>query len=169
MLATTAHLICVLHPRNSYTSGNATRRRPLSPRQHTLRPAPWGTTTVIDPRSNARHGLVVDDIRFRVQRGVHAMLVDHVPPPVVLPGETLAAGSGIGAPWLEAVELAGLLMFVVDVTVEVRLGTESLVAVTMGALMRPIMIPPVMTVAKISKRNIKGPRIAACAYFNLCI
>lgn len=96
------------------------------------------------PRSNARHGLVVDDIRFRVQRGVHTMLVDHVPPPVVLPGETLSAGSGIGALWLEAVELAGLLMFVVDVTVKVRLGTESLVAVTMGALMRPVMVPPVM-------------------------
>lgn len=90
------------------------------------------------------------------------MLVDHVPPPVVLPGETLAAGSGIGAPWLEAVELAGLLMFVVDVTVEVRLGTESLVAVTMGALMRPIMIPPVMIqLVYLIKRALA---LVACVY-----
>jgi hypothetical protein len=68
------------------------------------------------------------------------MLVDHMPPPVVLPGKRLAALSGKGALWLGAVVLARLEVLVVDVTVQVRLCAESHDTAGVRALVGPVMV-----------------------------
>jgi len=68
------------------------------------------------------------------------VLVDHMPPPVVLAGKRLATLSGKGALRLRAVVLAGLEVLIVDMTVQVRLCAESHCAAGIRALMRPIMV-----------------------------
>jgi len=68
------------------------------------------------------------------------MLVHHVPPPVVFPGKRLAALSGIGASVLGTVELAGLLVLVVDVAIQMRLGAKPHGATRMRALVRAVMV-----------------------------
>lgn len=73
------------------------------------------------------------------------MLVHHVPPPIVLSGEGLAALSGIGASVLSAVEPAGLLVLVVDVTIQKCLGVKPHGAARMCALMRAVMVTFVVT------------------------
>lgn len=78
------------------------------------------------------------------------MLVEHVPPPVILAREALAAAPRVGASWLQAVILASLLVLIVDVPVEVRLGAELFAAVSMGALVRAFMVALVMTVVKLA-------------------
>lgn len=62
-------------------------------------------------------------------RILHAVLILHVPPPVVLPRERFAAALlRVGAPGHCAVVLARFVVLVVDVPVQVRLGAESFVA-----------------------------------------
>ena len=71
---------------------------------------------------------------------VDAMLLRHVPPPVVLPNE------GFGAPGLGAVEAAGLEVLDVHVPVQILNCAEPLLAPRLLAAKRPVVIPPVMAV-----------------------
>lgn len=80
------------------------------------------------------------------------MLVDHVPPPVVLPGEGAAALSRPRAFGNSAVELASLLMLVVDVAVQMCLGAEPHAAVGVGALVWPLMVPLVVAMMEVSEK-----------------
>ena len=79
------------------------------------------------------------------------MLVEHVPPPVILAREALTAAPRVGASRLQAVILASLLVLIVYVPVEVRLGAELLAAIVMGALVWAFMVALVMAVAKLAK------------------
>lgn len=72
------------------------------------------------------------------------MLVDHVAPPIVLSGKRLAPAARVGACRIDAIVLPRLHVFVVDVSVEVRLSAEPLVTPGMGALMWSVMIAFVM-------------------------
>ena len=72
--------------------------------------------------------------------GVAAVLVLHVAAPVVLAGKRLAALTRPGAASFGAVILARLVVLVVDVAVQMRLGAEAPVAVGMRALMRPFVV-----------------------------
>lgn len=74
------------------------------------------------------------------------MDIDHVSPPVVLSRERLAAGLGVGACANGAVEFLRLLVLVVDVTIQVGLGSKSLATSWVRALMRPFMVSFMMTV-----------------------
>lgn len=56
-------------------------------------------------------------ILYRLGLRGDLMLVHHVPSPVVFPGERLAALSRIGASVFGAVELAGLLVLIVDMAI----------------------------------------------------
>lgn len=100
----------------------------------------------------SRH-VVVDNDGFWVRRRVHAMLVDHVASPVVFPGEALAPDPGIRARLLEAVELARLLVLVVDVPVEMSLGAEALVAVGVGTLVGTLVVSSMVAGPKVSGRG----------------
>ena len=88
------------------------------------------------------------------------MFVDHVPPPIVLSGKALAPCPRVRARLFEAVELARLLMFVVDVAVEMCLGPEALVAVRMWTLVRTFVVSSVMAIDSVSgcKRPHVGQR-----------
>lgn len=72
------------------------------------------------------------------------MLLQHVPLPVVLPGEGFGALPRVVAPGLGAVELAGLEVLVVDMTLQVRDGAETPLAPRLLAGPRPVVIPSVM-------------------------
>lgn len=73
------------------------------------------------------------------------MLVDHVPPPVVLSRERLAALLGVGALVLRAVKLARLVVLVVDVTVQMRLGAKPHGAAWVDTLMWAVVVALVVT------------------------
>ena len=72
------------------------------------------------------------------------MLLQHVPLPVVLPGEGFGALPRVVAPGLGAVELARLEVLVIDVPLQVRDGAETPLAPRLLAGPRPVVIPPVM-------------------------
>ena len=78
------------------------------------------------------------------------VLVDHVPPPVVFPGERAAALSRPRALGHRAVELASLLMLVVDVTVQMGLGAEPHGAARVGALVWSFVVAFVMAIVSVS-------------------
>lgn len=75
------------------------------------------------------------------------MLVLHMPPPVILPRERLAALPGVRAVLLRAVVLPRLVVLVIDVAIQVGLGAEPHVAAWMEALMRSLMVPFVVAIA----------------------
>lgn len=85
------------------------------------------------------------------------MLVDHVSPPVVFPGETLASHFGVQASRVKAVELVQFGMLVVDMTIQVCLGSELLVASLVLALVRPVMVPLVVAVIVSCGARSAGP------------
>lgn len=68
------------------------------------------------------------------------MLVHHVPSPVIFPGERLAALPRIGALMLCAVKLPSLLVLVVDVAIQMRLGAKLHSATRVYALMWSVMV-----------------------------
>ena len=74
------------------------------------------------------------------------MLLQHVPLPVVLPGERFGALPRVVAPGLGAVELAGLEVLVVDVPLQVRDRAKTPLAPRLLAGPRPVVIPSVMAV-----------------------
>jgi len=80
--------------------------------------------------------------RLGVRRDL--VLVHHVSPPIILPGERLATLPGIRATVLGAVELAGLFVLVVDMAVQMGLRAKLHSASRMGALVRPVMVALVM-------------------------
>ena len=71
---------------------------------------------------------------------MHTVLVDHVPAPVVLARERLAAGDRVGAALFGAVVLAALAVLVVDVTVQMRPRAEALAAARNCALVWPLVV-----------------------------
>lgn len=68
------------------------------------------------------------------------MLVHHVSSPVIFPGERLAALSRIGALMLCAMKLSSLLVLVVYVTIQMRLGAKPHGATRVYALMWSVMV-----------------------------
>lgn len=70
------------------------------------------------------------------------MLIRHMPPPVVLPRERLAALSGIGTAGNCAVVLLRLEMLIIDVAIQMSLCSKTLV--TLGTLVWPLMVSLVM-------------------------
>lgn len=73
------------------------------------------------------------------------MLVNHVSPPVILARKRLASHLGVRAAGLQTVELAQLVVLVVDVSLQVRLGAELLVAALVGTLVWPLVVASVVT------------------------
>jgi hypothetical protein len=84
------------------------------------------------------HRLVNDLDRLMLR--VYAVLVDHVPAPVVLARERLATQHGIRAALFCAVVLAAFAVLVVDVTVEMCSGAEAFAAAGDCALVWPLMV-----------------------------
>lgn len=74
------------------------------------------------------------------------MLIQHVSLPVVLSREPLPLRS-IRAVGIEAVEPLGVEMFVVDMAIQMGLGSESLVAVLIQTYMWSLVISCVVTVS----------------------
>lgn len=73
------------------------------------------------------------------------MLVLHVSPPIVFPRERLSTALfRVGTAWNGTVVFPRLIVFVVDMPVQVRLGTESFVA--LRALMGSFVVTLVVTV-----------------------
>ena len=93
--------------------------------------------------SSPEHGLV--GVLYRIGVWRDAMLVHHVPPPVILPRERLATLSGPRAIRLSTVVLARLVVLVVDVAIQMGLGAKPHGAAGVDALVWPIMVPLVMT------------------------
>lgn len=73
------------------------------------------------------------------------VLVQHVPPQVVLAREGLAPLSRVRARLLGAVVPPRLLVLVVDVAVEMGLGTESLPTPRPFTDVRPVMVSLMVT------------------------
>ena len=67
------------------------------------------------------------------------VLLNHMPAPVVLAGEGTAALKP-GAGWVRAVISLGLEVLVVDVSVEVRLRAELLIAAVIRAVVLPVVV-----------------------------
>lgn len=88
------------------------------------------------------------------------MLVDHMASPVVFPGEALAPSPRIRARLLEAVELARLLVLVVDVPVEMGLRAEALVAVGVGTLVGTLVVSSMMAGPGVSGRGERTANVA---------
>lgn len=78
------------------------------------------------------------------------MLVHDMSPPVILSWERLAPLSGVRAIRLRAVKFLGLVVLVVDVTIEMGLGAKSHDAARMWALVWSIMIALMVTTRLVS-------------------
>jgi len=79
--------------------------------------------------------------------GIIPMLVEHMPPPVIFPREGLSTQERVGAVWLQAMEFFALGVLVVDMTIQVSLGTEPSAAAVERAFMGTLMVALVMAVA----------------------
>lgn len=91
--------------------------------------------------------------------GRSLVLLNHVPPPVILSGERLAPLE-VGTARVCTVIRLGLQVLVVDVTVEMCLGTELLVTTFVGAVVLAVMIALVMV--KFVKMVETPPALVAC-------
>lgn len=77
--------------------------------------------------------------RFRSARWAQAVLVLHMSSPVVLSRERFRAKE-VGAAWLWTVISLLLLMFVIDMSIQVCLGSKLLVAVGVRASVLPVVV-----------------------------
>src|SRR5262245_30948646 len=98
------------------------------------------------------------------------VLLHHMPPPVVLSREGLAPLARIRAGRLDTMVLAGLVVLVVDVAVQMRLSAKLLVAPGMDAFVRALMVSLMVTVAGLEAAKRKKARgVETSTYFNLWI
>jgi len=93
--------------------------------------------------SCSRHHVVT--ILYGLGTRGNPMLVHHVPSPVIFPGKRLAALPRIGALMFCAVELPSLLVLVVDVAIQMRLGAKPHGATRVYTLMWSVMVAFVVT------------------------
>lgn len=102
----------------------------------------------------ARH-VLVNLHRLGQLSMVHAVDLGHVPLPVVLAGESLASLPRVVAARHRAVELLLLLMAVVDVPLQMRLGTEALAARGVRTLVVFAVVAPMVPVMVSGLSNVK--------------
>lgn len=101
-----------------------------------------------------RSGIVHADIAQIIFVGhvlrIDRVLLQHVPLPVVLPGEGFCALPGIIASWLGAVEFAGFRVLVVDVAFQMRDRAKASPTPFMLACARPFMVASVVAAMVVS-------------------
>jgi Na+/H+-translocating membrane pyrophosphatase len=86
------------------------------------------------------------------------MNIHHMPPPVVLSRERFAALLRISTCRLRAMILPCLVVLVIDMAIEMRLGAKSLATALMRTLMWSLVIPLVVASEVVSNGEIKDCR-----------